>query len=256
MRKVSFIISCATVLAIMVLWFVVTSLEMVSPLFLPPPKRVWEAFIAVCQNGYKSYTFWQHLSSSLKRVSIAFVLAVITAVPLGLGSGYIPWLKAIFEPIVEFVRPLPPLAYYTLLVLWLGIDNESKIMLLYIACFMPIYVACVSAVIRVPQVYIWNAFALGANKRQVFFFFFFPSALPEIFLSMRIALGGGYATLVAAEMVAARSGIGWMVLDASNYLRSDVVFVGIIIMGIVAIALDQIIRAVKRIFVFWEGKDK
>jgi len=255
MRKTSFSISCTTVFAIMLLWFAATSLNMVSPLFLPPPKRVWEAFLAICQNGYKSYSFWQHLFSSLERISIAFALAVVTAVPLGLASGYIPWLKAIFEPIVEFIRPLPPLAYYTLLVLWLGIDNESKIMLLYIVCFTPIYIACVSAVMRVPQTHIWTAFALGANKRQVFLRVIFPSTLPEIFLSMRIALGGGYATLVASEMVAARSGIGWVVLDASNYLRSDIVFVGIIFMSIMGIAIDQIIRAIKRIFVFWEGKN-
>ena len=255
MKKVSILISCATVLVIMVVWFAVTRLEMVSPLFLPPPKSVWQAFIALCQKGYKSYTLWQHLSSSLERISIAFGLAVVTAVPLGLASGYVPWLKAVFEPIVEFIRPLPPLAYYTLIVLWLGIDNESKIMLLYIACFMPIYVACVSAVIRVPKAYVWNALALGANKRQVFFRVILPSALPEIFVSMRISLGGGYATLVASEMVAARSGIGWMVLDASNFLRGDVVFAGVIVMGIIAIVFDQILRALKRIFVTWEGKD-
>ena len=254
MKKTSILISSATVLTIIILWFVTTGLEIVNPLFLPSPKRVWLAFVAICQNGYKSYSFWQHISSSLERISIAFGLAVLTAVPLGLVSGYTPWLKAIFEPIVEFVRPLPPLAYYTLLVLWLGIDNESKIMLLYIACFMPIYLTCVSAVLRVPHAYIWSALTLGANKRQVFFRIIFPSALPEIFLSMRISLGGGYATLVAAEMVAARSGIGWMVLDASNYLRSEVVFAGIIVMGIVAVAFDQIIRALKRIFVFWEGQ--
>jgi len=128
-------------------------------------------------------------------------------------------------------------------------------MLLYIVCFMPVYIACVSAVLRVPHTYIWSAFSLGANKRQVFVRVIFPSALPEIFLSMRIALAAGYTTLVAAEMVAARSGIGWMVLDAGNSLRSDVVFVGIIVMGITAIVLDQIIRALKRFFVSWEGKD-
>jgi taurine transport system permease protein len=255
MKKVSILISCATVLAIMVVWFAATNLETINPVFLPSPKRVWQAFIALCQDGYKSYTFWQHISSSLERISIAFGLAVVTAVPLGLVSGYTPWLKAVFEPIVEFIRPLPPLAYYTLIVIWLGIDNESKIMLLYIACFMPIYVACVSAVIRVPKAYVWNALALGANKRQVFFRVVLPSALPEIFLSMRISLGGGYATLVSSEMIAARSGIGWMVLDASNFLRGDMVFAGVIVMGIVAIAFDQILRALKRIFVFWEGKD-
>jgi taurine transport system permease protein len=253
--SVSFLISCSTVIAIIILWLVVTKLQIINALFLPSPRKIWEAFVIIYKNGYKTYSFWQHISSSLIRISIAFGLAIITAVPLGLASGYIPWLKAILEPVIEFIRPLPPLAYYTLLVLWLGIDNGSKIMLLFIACFTPIYIACVSSVLRIPQNYLRNAASLGANKIQIFFLVIFPSTLPDIFLSMRTALGVGYTTLVASEMVAARSGIGWMVLDASNFLRSDIVFLGIIIMGIMGIILDQIIRALKKIFVSWEGKD-
>ena len=254
-RRSSLIISCTTVASIFIIWYVVTQFADISALFLPGPQRVWDAFINILHNGYKSISFWDHVAASLWRFLTAFVLAVITAVPLGLASGYIPWLKAVFEPVVEFIRPLPPLAYYTLLVLWLGIDNESKIMLLFIACFMPIYVACTSAVIGIPPNYLRNALALGANKKQIFFKVIFPYTLPVVFLSMRTALGVGYTTLVASEMVAARSGIGWMVLDASNFLRSDVVFVGIIIMGIMGITLDQGIRFLKNIFLSWEGKD-
>ena len=248
-------ISFATIIISMILWYFVTKFKIVNPLLLPEPKNIWKAFIEIYKNGYKSYSFWQHLGASLQRFSIAFGIAVIIAVPLGLASGYIPWLKAIFEPIVEFVRPLPPLAYYTLLVLWLGIDNESKIMLLFIACFMPIYIACASAVIGIPSNYLRNAAALGANRRQIFFRVIFPYTLPVIFLSMRTSLGVGYTTLVASEMVAARSGIGWMVLDASNWLRTEIVFVGIILMGFMGIALDQIIRLLKRVLLSWEGKD-
>ena len=248
-------ISFFVVLIILLLWFTASNFQTVNPLFLPTPQQVWETFLIILKDGYKSISFWQHLGSSLERIGIAYGLAIVIAVPLGLASGYIPWLKAVFEPIVEFYRPLPPLAYYTLLVLWLGIDNESKITLLFLACFAPIYVACASAVIRIPQNYLRNAATLGANKRQIFFRVIIPFALPDVFSSMRIALGVGYTTLVAAEMIAARSGIGWMVLDASNYLRSDVVFVGIIIMALTGIVLDQTIRVAKKLFVPWEGKD-
>ena len=254
-KSTSFYISLATVIMLLALWYIVTKFRLVSPMFLPEPQKVWAAFISICTEGYKSYAFWEHLSASLERIGLAFGLATLVAVPLGLASGYIPWIKAIMEPVVEFIRPLPPLAYYTLLVLWMGIDNESKVMLLFIACFMPIYIACATAVLRVSQNYLRNAAVLGANRFQIFFRIIFPSALPDIFLSMRTALGFGYTTLVAAEMVAARSGIGWMVLDASNYLKSEVVFVGIIIMSMTGLLLDQFIRMLKNICIPWEGKD-
>jgi taurine transport system permease protein len=160
-----------------------------QPLFLPKPQNVWKAFVTISVSQYKGSTLWQHLAASLQRLVTAFGLAVVTAVPLGLASGYVPWIKAIWEPIIEFYRPLPPLAYYTLLVLWMGIDNESKIMLLYLACFAPIYVACASAVMRIGQNYIRNAEVLGAKKGQVFLHVILPFTLPEIFVGMRMALG-------------------------------------------------------------------
>jgi len=254
-RHVSLSISAATVVVILVAWYLVTKFQLVNPLFLPSPSAVWNAFVTILQQGYKGSTLWQHLGASLGRMVVAFLLAVVVAVPAGLASGYEPRIRAIIEPIVEFYRPLPPLAYYTLLVIWLGIGNESKVALLFLACFAPIYVACTMAVMRMSPNYTRNAATLGASRWQVFARVIFPLALPDIFAGLRIALGVGYTTLVAAEMVAARSGIGWMVLDASNFLRSDVIFVGIIIMAITGILLDQILRGLKALAVPWEGKE-
>jgi len=254
-RRATLSISATTVLAILLLWYFVTRYQLVNPLFLPSPGTVWKAFIEILQQGYKGNTLWQHLSASLGRMIVAFLLAVVVAVPAGLASGYEPRIRAIIEPIVEFYRPLPPLAYYTLLVIWLGIGNESKVALLFLACFAPIYVSCTSAVMRMSPNYTRNAATLGASRSQIFWRVIFPLALPEMFSGLRIALGVGYTTLVAAEMVAARSGIGWMVLDASNFLRSDVIFVGIIIMAITGILLDQILRGLKALCVPWEGKE-
>jgi len=248
-------IPLCTVLVVFLAWYIVTKNQMVNPLFLPAPQKVWEAFLSTITDGYKSNSLWQHLGASLERIIISFLLAIATAVPLGLASGYIPFLKRMLEPIIEFIRPLPPLAYYTLIVIWLGIDNESKIMLLTIACFTPIYVSCSSAVMRIPQNYLRNAEALGANKFQVFTRVIMPFTLPDTFSGMRIALGVGYTTLVSSEIVAARSGIGWMVLDASKFLRSDIIFVGIIVMGITGILMDQILRLIKKLCLPWEGKD-
>lgn len=247
-------ISVTTVVVILFAWWLVTKIGMFPEIIIPSPKSVWVSFVTIIQNGYKGYTLLQHLGTSLKRLGIAYLLVVVTAVPLGLLSGYVSKVRAILEPIVEFYRPLPPLAYYTILVLWMGIGESSKLTLLYLAGFAPVYIACVAGVIRIKEDYINGAKTLGAGKAQIFFYVVFPAALTDVFTGLRTALGVEYTTLVAAEMVAAVKGIGWLVLDASNYLRSDIVFMGVILMGITGIILDQLIRLVERKVVHWKGK--
>ena len=233
------ILSWGTAVSILLLWLIVSEFGLIDQNLVPTPQAVFAAFIEIMENGYKNFTLLEHLGESMKRLVIAFVLSCVTAVPLGIASGYNSRIRAIFEPIIEFYRPLPPLAYYTLLVLWMGIENESKISLLYLACFAPAYISCVSAVIKIREDYINSAFTVGASRLQVIVHVIFPACLPDIFTGLRTSLGVAYTTLVSAEMVAANSGIGWMVLDASRYLRSDIIFLGIIVMGITGILLDR-----------------
>lgn len=248
-------ITTVTVIIILAVWFIVTAMELVDTSLLPTPEAVWNAFIEIATNGYKGFTLIQHIGASMYRLLVSFILAVIVAVPLGLLSGSSSKVRAVLGPVIEFYRPLPPLAYYTLLVLALGIENESKIALLFLACFAPVYIQCTSAVLRVKKDYMNSAYTLGANKKQVFFKVIFPSCLPDIFVGLRTALGVGYTTLVAAEMVAASSGLGWLVLDASNYLRYDIIFMGIIIMSATGILLNGVILMIENKVVPWKGKD-
>lgn len=254
LKKAERWITLGVVAAILIIWYLITKFEIVSAVLVPTPKAVWDAGVEIFRNGYKGYTLWQHLAASLERLVIAFILVLVTAIPLGLLSGYNSKVRAFLEPIVEFYRPLPPLAYYTILVLWMGIDNSSKVALLFLAGFAPVYIACVSGVVRIKEDYINGAKTLGATSRQIFIYVVFPAALSDIFTGVRTAVGVEYTTLVAAEMVAAVSGVGWLVLDASNYLRSDIIFFGVILMGITGILLDQIIRLIERKVVHWKGK--
>lgn len=249
------ILSWGTAVSILFLWLIVSEFGLIDQNLVPTPQAVFAAFIEIMENGYKNFTLLEHLGESMKRLVIAFVLSCVTAVPLGIASGYNSRIRAIFEPIIEFYRPLPPLAYYTLLVLWMGIENESKISLLYLACFAPAYISCVSAVIKIREDYINSAFTVGASRLQVIAHVIFPACLPDIFTGLRTSLGVAYTTLVSAEMVAANSGIGWMVLDASRYLRSDIIFLGIIVMGITGILLDRGIQLIERRVVPWKGKE-
>lgn len=249
------LISLASVLLIFLLWSLATGLKWVNPLFLPSPASVWSAFVEILQNGYKGSPLVFHIYQSMYRLVVALLLAILTAIPLGMLCGFFKPIRAALDPIIEFYRPLPPLAYYTLLVIWLGIENPSKIALLFLAAFAPLFLAVVSGVQRISLDRINGARSLGASGWQLFFYVIFPSCLPEIFTGLRTAIGVAYSTLVAAEMVAAVSGIGWMVLDASKFLRSDVIFVGIIIMGIIAVLIDVGIRWVQTSQLPWIGRD-
>ncbi|HKL13304.1 MAG TPA: ABC transporter permease subunit [Halanaerobiales bacterium] len=239
--------------SIFILWYVITKLEVFSPVLLPGPFRVWKAFLHILENGYNKVPIWVHLAASLKRLFVALFFAIFTAVPLGLLSGYFSKVEAIIDSVIEFYRPLPPLAYYTLLVLWFGIDDLSKQILLFLAAFAPIYIACVSAVRKLNKDFILSAESLGANQKKIFFKIVLPASMPEIFTGIRTAFGVAYTTLVSAEMVAATSGIGWMVLDASNFLKSEVIFVGIIIMGITGVIIDAVLRFLEEHIIFWKG---
>lgn len=251
----NYLISLLTGAVIIALWTAVTWHGRVPSVIFPSPADMWNTLLSLIKDGYKGHTLFQHLSASLGRLMIAFLIAAVTAVPLGLLSGYSDRVRAVFEPIIAFIRPLPPLGYYTIIILWMGIGDNSKIFLLFIGAFAPIYISCVAGVTRVRTDYINRARTLGAGKVQVFFYVILPAALPDIFVGLRNSMSIAYSTSVAAEMVAAASGIGWMVLDASKYLRSDVIFVGIIIMGITGILLDKILLLLERKIVFWKGKN-
>ncbi len=255
-KNVEKMITVITVTVIFTIWYLATNFTEISEIILPSPQKVWSSFLEVARNGYGTNKdpLAVHLISSMKRLLTAYSLVIVTAIPLGLVSGYFPKFYAVLNPIIEFYRLLPPLAYYTLLVLWLGINEDSKIMLLYLAGFAPVYIACVSGVNRIRMDYINGAYMLGANKIQVFFNVILPASLPDIFTGLRTALGVEYTTLVAAEMVAAKTGIGWLVLDASNWLKSEVVFFGVILMGITGILLNQFILFLEKLIVHWNGK--
>ena len=197
-KSKKFIISVVTVLVFLAAWFIATNVGNISSVILPKPQDVWRSFLDLCRDGYGTNkdTLLVHMGASMKRLIIAFILSIVTAVPLGLLSGYFPHVSAVVSPFVEFYRPIPPLAYYTLLVLWLGISEGSKLTLLFLAGFAPIFIACVSGVKRISADYLNASYMLGANKRQTFINVILPAALPDIFTGIRTAIGVEYTTQI------------------------------------------------------------
>ncbi|TVR67812.1 MAG: ABC transporter permease [Spirochaetaceae bacterium] len=246
-------LGAVTILLVLLLWWIVAAIQVVPELFVPHPRSVWQAFVDVQTEGYRGGTLLMHLGASMARLGQGYVLAVLTAVPLGLMMGMSRTVRALVNPLLEFYRPLPPLAYYTLLIVWLGIGDESKVALLYLAAFPPLVINAMAAVESLSPQRVETALSLGARRRDVVFRVMLPSCLPQIFTGMRIAVGFTYTTLVSSEIVAAANGIGWMVLDAGRFLRTDVIFVAIIVMGLTGVALDSLIRFAEARLVPWKG---
>lgn len=245
-------------LVVIALWFILTSYQL-QPNFsktvvIPNPYIVLQSFIDIVQNGYANGTLLEHIGASYYRMFAAIIFAILFAIPLGLLCGYIPKIEVVVSTIVEFIRPLPPLAYYTIIILATSIGNSSKIILLFIAAFAPLYIACVQAVKQVKKDHILAVKSLGASEFEVFRHVVLPSALPNIFTGLRTAIGVSFTTLVSAEMVAATSGLGYMILFAYNVYQTKVVFVGIIIIGISALLLDGFIKWSENKLVFWRGE--
>jgi len=247
-------ISTITIIALLVLWWLASHLHWVPPLFLPTPEVVAQRLYESATGRLSDAPLAENFGWSMFRVFTAFIAACVTAIPVGVAMGVSRVLRGIFDPPIEFYRPLPPLAYLPLIVIWFGIDELSKVMLIYLACFAPLAMSARAGVRSVSQEQIHAAYSMGATKQQVIRHVVVPAAMPEILTAMRIAIGFGWTTLVAAEMVAANKGLGQMVLNASNFLRTDIVIMGIIVIGVVAYLFDLLMRYVERVAVPWKGK--
>ncbi len=252
----SALLSLSTVVAMFAGWEYVTATGLANELFLPAPEAVWAAFVKAVERGYQGNTLQVHVGISLLRILAAFAAAVILGVPLGILMGLSKDARALLNPIIEFYRPLPPLGLYTLLVMWLGIGEESKFALLFLAGLPGIIITTTQAIWNIDPIYARAGQALGARSWDLVWHVYLPAAGPTILAGMRISLGFIYTVLVAAEIVAATAGIGWMIWDAAKFLLSDVVIMGLIVLGLTGVALDLTMRQIGRWLMPWQTRTK
>lgn len=250
------VVSAFTLLVILAVWWAVTALHLISPLFLPAPQQVLKQWVSISTQGFMDATLGQHLAASLSRILIALLAAVVIGVPVGIAMGLNPTVRGILDPIIEIYRPVPPLAYLPLMIIWFGIGETSKILLIYLAIFAPVTLAAAAGVRSVEQVRVRAAQALGASRWQVLWYVVLPNALPEILTGLRIGLGVGWSTLVAAELIAATRGLGFMIQSAGEFLATDVVIAGISVIAFIAFALELGLRALQRRLTPWHGVKK
>ena len=255
----------ATLVALVAIWWLVTWLELVRPLFLPSPGSVWDAFVTANSDhqiaegvdrivrGEQNYYLWEHLIASLQRIGAGLAGAIALGVPVGLLMATVRPISIVVEPYLNFLRSLPPLAYIGLLIVWFGIGDTSKIWLLFFAAFPPITMATISGVRGVREDQVNAALTLGASRGQVLRVVMVPATLPEIFTGIRVAVGFTWTTVVAAEISNGNPGIGSLAYLSGTELQSDLAIACIIVIGITAVIFDVGLKKLEQILVPWRG---
>lgn len=225
-----------------------------EPIWLPPPEAVWQRLTEIATDGFRNASLAEHLGYSLFRVLVGFALGAIFGVPLGYAMGLSGWFRGWFDPIVEFMRPVPPLALIPLVIIWAGIGEVGKIVLLFLAALWIMAIAARAGVSGVRITKVHAAYSLGASKWQIMRHVIIPNSLPDIFTGARVAMGVCWGTVVAAELVAADKGAGMMIMTASKFQNTDIVLMGIILIGVIGFGIDILMRMAERALVPWKGK--
>ena len=223
-------------------------------LYLPPPEQVWSRFLELNAEGYQGVGLWENVMWSLIRVVLGFFLGCLFGIPLGFAMGLNSWLRGWFDPIVEFMRPVPPLALIPLVIIWFGIGEQGKVSLLFLAALWIMIIGARAGVSGVNISKVHAAYSLGATKTQLLLKVILPNSLPEIFTAARVAMGVCWGTVVAAELVAAEKGAGKMIIAASKFQLTDIVIIGIIIIGIIGFGIDVLMRMAENKLVPWKGR--
>ena len=224
-------------IALIALWWIAVAAT--HSLIFPSPLQVVTGTIELIEDG----TLWMHIGASLMRVGAGFLLAVIIAIPLGLWMGWVRGAYEMLNPLFQILRPISPIAWIPIAILWFGVGNTSPIFLIFISSVFPMIVQTVVGVHTIEKRYLRAAENFGVSRQTLFTQVVIPAVLPQIIVGMRIGLGVAWLVVVAAEMIALRSGLGYMIMDSRNAgNRYDLVVAGMIIIGLIGLMLDGFMR--------------
>lgn len=240
--------------AFVVVWEIVSVYgQRINPqldVMLPPPTAVISAAADLIARG----VLLTNVVDSLKRVVLAVLAATVLGVPLGLAMGWSPRFRAAVDPLLEFIRPIPPLAWIPLSILWFGIGDIQIVYIIFLAAFFPVVLNSLAGARDVDTYLVRAGLSLGARPRELFLTVVLPAALPHVFTGMRVGLGIGWMALVAGELVAAPSGLGYMINNARTLFRSDYILLGMVLIGVLGLVLDYLMRQAARFAMPWNRK--
>jgi taurine transport system permease protein len=243
------------IVAVLLIWqFVLTKAAYlgVPPQYLGSPSGIAKQFLVLLNNGYTDVPLWKHFAMSIFRTLSGVVLAVLIGIPLGLGIGLSKFLDRLLGPIIGFLRPIPALAWIPIVVIWLGIDEPSKIFVVFMSSLLFVTTGASLGVKAVPTDYRLVAKNYGLSNLQLLRFVVLPPALPQVLAGMRTALTIGWAVVVAAELIGASEGLGYMIRNAAEVFDVNTVYVGILIIGLVGVCFEYGFRYVENKLLHWQ----
>ena len=246
--------SVASVAVLLVAWTVVSHSNLVKPGYLPTPETLWNTFMELVRDGYQGQPLLVHVKSSLLRTLAGFAAGVVVGVPLGLFTGYNARASAMISPIMAFIRPIPPIAFIPMTVLYFGLGEVGKIVLIFFVSFNYVQTNAHAGAANFPIAYRRASESLGLTRSQTFMRIVLPGALPQIFTGLKVALALSWAVVVAAELVGAQSGLGFMISDAALLFRIPVVFIGIALIGAIGLAMNLTLNWLEARIVHWKGR--
>lgn len=242
----SFISFCIIILA----WCVITYGGFVDKIFIPSPTDVWNSLKDMAADG----SLWEHCYLSTKRVMVGWFWSAVLALPIGMLMARSSKFAAIIQPVIEFVRYLPVVALVPLTILYLGIDENQKYVIIFLGTFFQLVLMVCDTVSSIDKNMINAARTLGAGKLQVYTEVIFPAALPGLMDDFRMTIGWAWTYLVVAEMVAASAGLGYIILKSQRFLATDVIFAGLIMIGVIGLITDFLLRGLTKIIVPWHER--
>jgi len=246
--------SIGTIVLLLLLWVAVSRSGWVKPGYLPTPEELGGTAVELLKNGYQGQPLWNHIGISLFRTLAGFAAGVVVGIPLGLLTGYSRRAGAMVSPIMAFIRPIPPIAFIPMAVLYFGLGEVGKIVLIFFVSFNYVQANAQAGAANFPIAWRRAAESLGMTRAQVFARIVLPGALPQIFTGLKVALALSWAVVVAAELVGAQSGLGFMISDAALLFRIPVVFIGIALIGAIGLVLNLGLNALESRIVHWKGR--
>ncbi len=251
-KKAYLIFAVVTFLLLFLAWTIAAKFELVDPIFLPSPGDVWAYVMKAAKDG----SLWANTSISVIRIFWGVLFAILVGVPLGILSGTFPVAEAIIRPICEFVRYMPVPAFVPLVMVWVGIEENAKVLLLFIGIFFQLILMIADDAMSVSDDLLNSGYTLGATRWQAITKIMIPAMMPRAFDTVRMMIGWAWTYLVVAEMVAANSGLGYMIIKAQRFLQTDIIFSGILVIGLLGLVTDRIMFIIsKRLFFWQEGKN-
>ncbi len=244
-------ISLISIIAFIVLWYVATAvLQLVPSHSLPDPVQVFHTFAEKMTSTVpEGATLPQHIWESFKIAMMGYFMGVVLGIPLGIAMGWYKWLDRMVRPIFDFLKPIPPIALIPVMIVFFGIGMKSKACIIFFSTVIPCVVNSYSGIKQTNQIHLWVSQTFGATRLQQLFTVAIPSALPMIFAGLRVAMGVSWMALVAAELMGATRGLGYMIATARNLLRSDIIIVGLLTLGIIGIFISLVFDLLEKKFV-------